>query len=133
MLKYIFLYMLKQFIKEAFGWGLALWIFGYALSLMLFQLVSFSVIGWIITPIATAVTILVLVKKIKGDSIKYYLALGVVWSIIAIIFDYFFIVKAFNPADGYYKFDIFLYYALAFTLPLIVGWKKLKTSNTAIS
>jgi len=35
-----------------------------------------------------------------------------------------FIVKAFKPADGYYKLDVYLYYALTFALPLIVGWRK---------
>jgi hypothetical protein len=33
-----------------------------------------------------------------------------------------FIVKAFNPPDGYYKADVYLYYALTFVAPLSVGW-----------
>jgi hypothetical protein len=35
-----------------------------------------------------------------------------------------FIVKLLNPADGYYKADVYLYYALTFISPLIVGWWK---------
>lgn len=43
------------------------------------------------------------------------------WTIIAIILDYFLLVKVFNPADGYYKFDVYLYYIFTFVLPLIAG------------
>jgi len=53
-----------------------------------------------------------LIKKIKGDSFKYYLLLAISWTLIAIIFDYLFLVKVFKPADGYYKLDVYLYYLL---------------------
>jgi hypothetical protein len=55
---------------------------------------------------------------------QYYFILAVVWTIIAVSFDYMFIIKAFNPADGYYKLDVYLYYAITFLTPLIVGWWK---------
>jgi hypothetical protein len=29
-----------------------------------------------------------------------------------------------SPAGGYYKADVYLYYALTFISPLIVGWWK---------
>lgn len=114
----------KQFFKDAFGWGFILWFIGYALGMMLFAVVPLSRIGWIIMPIGTAITLWVLFKKIKAESIQYYASLGVVWVLIAIVFDYFFLVKAFKPADGYYKLDVYLYYALTFLLPLAVGWRK---------
>lgn len=117
----------KQFLKDAFGWGFLLWLIGYGLGIMLFAVVPLSMIGWIIMPIGTVITLWVLVKKIKADSFKYYTQLTVVWVLLAIVFDYFFLVKAFKPSDGYYKFDIYLYYALTFLLPLIVGWRKLRT------
>jgi len=44
--------------------------------------------------------------------------------LIAVIFDYLFLVKMFKPTDGYYKLDVYLYYILTFLLPLIVGWRK---------
>ncbi len=116
--------MTKELIKDALGWGFVLWLIGYGLGIMLFTVVPINLIGWIITPIGTAFTIWVLVKKIKSRTFVYYLKLAVVWSLIAIVFDYFFLVKAFNPADGYYKPDVYLYYALTFILPLAVGWKK---------
>lgn len=121
----------KQTLKDTLGWGFLLWLIGYALGIMLFAVVPISMIGWIITPIGIIITLWVLFKKIKSNSLKYYALLAVVWTIIAIVFDYFFLVKMFNPADGYYKLDVYLYYALTFTLPLIVGWYKTKSiSNT---
>ena len=116
--------MTKQFYKDAFGWGFILWLIGYALGIMLFTVVPLSLIGWLIMPIGTIITIWVLVKKVKADSFLYYALLAVIWALIAVIFDYFFLVKAFNPADGYYKLDVYLYYTLTFVLPLIVGWRK---------
>ncbi len=81
-------------------------------------------VGWIIMPIGTLITLWVLLKKVKGNSLQYYSILAVIWTLIAIILDYFFLVKVFKPADGYYKLDVYTYYSLTFVLPLIVGWKK---------
>ena len=114
----------KQFLKDALGWGFMLWLIGYGLGIMLFTLVPLSMIGWIIMPIGVIITLWVLFKKIETDSFRYYARLAVVWALIAIVFDYLFIVKAFKPDDGYYKLDVYLYYALTFVLPLIVGWRK---------
>ena len=108
---------------DTLGWGFLLWLFGYGLGILLFTIVPASAIGWIITPIGTLITLYVLFKKISG-SFKHYLLISVSWTLIAIVFDYFFLVKAFNPADGYYKLDVYLYYTLMFILPLIVGWRK---------
>src|SRR3989344_3561377 len=122
--------MTKQFFKDAFGWGFILWLIGYALGMILFSIVPLSTIGWIIMPIGTIITLWVLFKKVRGDSFRYYAFLAVVWALIAIVFDYFFLVKAFKPADGYYKFDVYLYYALTFLLPLVVGWRKSNNRTT---
>lgn len=116
--------MKKTFLKDAFGWGFILWLIGYALGIMLFTVVPLTLIGWIILPIGTIITLWVLTKKIKGETFSYFAKLALVWLIIAVVFDYFFLVKAFKPADGYYKPDVYLYYALIFILPLIVGWRK---------
>lgn len=120
----------KRLIKDAMGWGFILWLIGYALGMMLFSIVSISLIGWIIMPIGTIITLWVLLKKVKGESFQYYALLAVVWVLIAIVFDYFFIVKALKPADGYYKLDVYLYYALTLILPLVVGRCKNKTHHT---
>lgn len=114
----------KQFFKDSFGWGFLLWLIGYVLGIALFAVVPPTAIGWVIMPIGIIITLWVLFKKIKSENIQYYLKLAIVWMLIAVIFDYFFLVKAFNPADGYYKLDVYLYYALTFVLPFVVGWRK---------
>lgn len=114
----------RQFLKDAFGWGFILWLIGYVLGIILFLVAPIPLIGWVITPIGIALTLWVLFKKVKWDLFRYYALIAFAWVVIAIIFDYLFIVKAFKPADGYYKPDVYLYYALIFALPLIVGWRK---------
>jgi hypothetical protein len=114
----------KQFLKDALGWGVILWLIGYGLGMALFAFVPLWAIGWIIMPIGTALTVWVAIKKIKGATLGYYLGVAAVWTAIAVIFDYFFLVKAFNPADGYYKLDVYIYYLLTFLIPFVVGFIK---------
>lgn len=114
----------RKLLKDALGWGFILWFIGYILGIILFFAVPPSLLGWIIMPIGTAITLWVLFKKIKSTSFQYYFILAIFWTLIAIVFDYFFLVKTFKPADGYYKLDVYLYYILTFILPLVVGWRK---------
>ena len=114
----------RQLAKDGLGWGLVLWLIGYTLGIMLFAFVSANLIGWIITPIGTAVTLWVGFKKVNGDTLRYYGLVAFVWLLIAVLGDYLFIVKAFKPADGYYKPDVYLYYALTLAIPLFAGWRK---------
>lgn len=114
----------KQLLKDSLGWGLALWFIGYVLGIVLIFMLPSSMIGWAIMPIGVIITFWVLFKKVKADSFQYYLILAVVWSVIAVVFDYLFIVKTFNPTDGYYKLDVYLYYAITFISPLIVACLK---------
>lgn len=116
--------MTKQLLKDSLLWGFVLWLIGYVLGFIFFALVPPAMIGWVIMPLGLIITLWVLFKKVKGTSFKYYLTVAVVWTLIAVIFDYLFIVKLLKPADGYYKLDVYLYYALTFILPLLVGWKK---------
>ena len=116
-----------QVYKDTLGWGLLLWLFGYLLGIILFFVMPKSMIGWIITPIAVIVTLWVLIKKIKSVSVSYYFLVAITWTLIAVVLDYFLIVKAFKPEDGYYKPDVYLYYSLTFILPLLAGlWKRNK-------
>lgn len=119
----------KQFLKDSLGWGFILWLVGYALGMVLFSFVPLPAIGWVIMPIGAAITLWVLFKKVKGDKFSYYLILAIVWTVIAVVFDYFFLVKAFKPADGYYKLDVYLYYVLTFILPIIFGLRKKSIQN----
>jgi hypothetical protein len=114
----------RPLLKKALIWGTLLWAFGYLLGIVLFMAVPTELIGWIITPIGTAAALWVLLKKFTGKVFRDYFAVGFIWTAIAIALDYFLLVKLFNPPDGYYKFDVYLYYFLTFTLPILVGWKK---------
>lgn len=116
--------MSRNFLKDALGWGFLLWLTGYVLGIILFMLVPPPMVGWIIMPIGILLTLWVLFKKVKGDSFGYYLLLALSWTLIAIVFDYFLLVKVFKPVDGYYKLDVYLYYVLTFALPIFVGWRK---------
>ena len=114
----------KQLLKDALGWGFGLWFIGYVLGFIFFFIVSPSLIGWFVTPLGVIITLWVLLKKVKGETLGYYFTLAITWTIIAIAFDYVFMVKMLNPVGGYYKLDIYLYYALTFALPLVVFWWK---------
>lgn len=111
----------KKLLKDALGWGFALWLIGYLLSIVLFFLVPANMIGWVIMPIGTATTLWVLFKKVNGHSFGYYAVLAAIWTLMAIILDYIFVVKALNPADGYYKPAVYIYYILTFALPFIAA------------
>lgn len=113
-----------KFLIRSFFWGFLLWLTGYILGIILFMIVPVSLIGLIITPFGILLTIFILIRKMHITSFKYYLFISIIWTVIAIVGDYLFIVKALNPTDGYYKIDVYLYYFLTFALPIIVGWKK---------
>ena len=114
----------KHLVKDAVAWGFALWLIGYLLGVVLFTLVPATLIGWIIMPIGAAITLWVALKKLKGDTLRYYCVVALSWALIAVVDDYLFIVKALKPADGYYKPDVYLYYVLALAIPLYAGWKR---------
>ena len=113
-----------KFLKDGLGWGFLLWLIGYVLGFILFFVVPPSAIGWIIMPIGIAITLWVLLRKINVEKLGQYVFIGIIWALIAIICDYFFLVKLLQPSDGYYKPDVYLYYALTLILPAIVGWLK---------
>lgn len=119
-----------RLLKDSLGWGFILWLIGYALGIVLFPVVPATALGWVIMPIGILVTLWVLFKKIHSQSFRYYLALAVVWTLVAVALDYFLLVQVFKPADGYYKLDVYLYYALTFVIPLVVGWKKGAKADT---
>lgn len=114
----------KRLAKDSLGWGFVLWLIGYILGFVLFFAIPPSLIGWVILPIGVMITFWVLFRKVKSEIFRHYLILAVVWTTIAVVLDYLFIVKALAPADGYYKLDVYVYYALTFALPLIAYWWK---------
>lgn len=114
----------KQLAKDALGWGFVLWLIGYILGFALFFVIPPALIGWVILPIGIVITLWVLFKRVKSENFRHYLVLAIVWTVIAVVFDYVFIVKALEPADGYYKLDVYIYYVLTFALPLFAYWWK---------
>ena len=98
-----------------------LWLFGYVLGFVFFALVPKDMIGWYIMPFGIAAVLWVLIKKIKRDSFTCYIGLGVIWTILAVVLDYVFLVKLLNATD-YYKSDVYIYYFLTLALPIAVGW-----------
>ena len=122
-----------RLLKDTIGWGFLLWLIGYVLGFIFFAFVPQDMVGWFIMPIGIAIAVWVLLKKITAPRLQYYVLIAVVWTVIAIICDYLFLVLLLKPADGYYKLDVYLYYALTFVLPLLVGWRKRVTGTRSPS
>ncbi|MEW6721871.1 MAG: hypothetical protein AB1324_01265 [Candidatus Micrarchaeota archaeon] len=109
------------------GWGLALWLLGYALGIAFFFLLPPSIFGWAVMLIATPVTVFVALKKIEARSVREYLPVALLWTAMAVILDYIFIVILLGSPD-YYKPDVLVYYALTFLIPIASGfWKSRRT------
>lgn len=70
--------MRKQLLKDTLGWGVILWLIGYVLGMIFFPIMPASMIGWAIFPIGIVITLWVLFKKIKAESIQYFLAVAIV-------------------------------------------------------
>jgi hypothetical protein len=121
--------MKKVFVKDAFGWGFVLWLIGYLLGMVLFFIVPPALLGWTIMPFGIAITLWVILKKIKHSERQYYFNLAAIWTFLAIVLDYLFIVKLLNPKGGYYKPDVYLYYTLTLLLPLIGYWWKTRKTK----
>ncbi|MCX6743381.1 MAG: hypothetical protein NT116_04060 [Candidatus Parcubacteria bacterium] len=120
---------MKHFLRDSLGWGVALWLIGYILGFVFYAFVPANIIGWYIMPFGTVITLFVTFKFIKSNALQYYLKVACVWTLLAIILDYLFLVKLLNPAGGYYKLDVYVYYGLTFVLPLLVGWYKTSASG----
>jgi hypothetical protein len=116
--------MSTHFLKQTVGWGFGLWLFGYLLGFFFFPFLPANLIGWVIMPFGIAFTLWVLQKKITLTTIRSFLVLATVWTALAVILDYIFILQLLKPADGYYKTDVYLYYLLTFVLPLLFGLRK---------
>jgi hypothetical protein len=105
-------------IRDVLGWGVLLWLAGYLLGFVFYAFVPPAFIGWFVMPLGIGLTCLVLWKWVRVDTIRDSLLLGIGWSAIAIVCDYFFLVKLLNPPDGYYKLDVYLYYLITCALPV---------------
>jgi hypothetical protein len=113
----------KQIFLNTVFWGFILWLIGYILGFIFFAFVPKDLIGWYILPFGAIVTLWALFKKIARKEFKCYIGLAIFWTLIAVILDYFLIVKLLN-SPNYYKTDVYIYYLLTFLLPIIVGYYK---------
>ena len=113
---------MKEWIRDTFGLGVIIWLIGYLTSIALFFSPFAGIMGWIITPVFTPVTIAITWWwfKTRNLVLTYFIGVGLVWTLIAIILDYLFIVQLFQAT--YYGLDVFLYYALTFLIPVGVGF-----------
>lgn len=116
--------MKKKLAKDALGWGVGLWAFGYALGFAFYPFLSPDILGWAILPFGLLATLWVLLKFIEPRTFGHYFLIAVVWTALAALLDYFFVVKLLLPKDGYYKPDVYFYYALIFLVPVLYGlWR----------
>jgi hypothetical protein len=114
-----------KILKNSLFWGLILWLFGYVLGIAFYGFVPMEMLGWAIMPFGIIFTLWVLFKRIERDEFGCYFGLGLIWTIMAIVLDYVFLVMLFSAPD-YYKPDVLIYYALTFVLPILVGLYKFK-------
>lgn len=118
----------KKTFLNTVKWGFALWLFGYILGFVFFAFVPKDIMGWYIMPFGFLATLWVLFRKIHREEFTCYIGLGVIWTIMAIVLDYIFLVKLLS-AINYYKTDVYLYYILTFVMPVVVGWYKFNTTK----
>jgi len=112
----------REFIVDALGIGSALWLAGYLSSILLYFFMPKHLIGWVLFMVFAPVTVYVACWRFRGRDrgLRYFLAVAAVWTLIAMVLDYFLIVRLFSATD-YYQIDVCLYYAVTFLIPVGVG------------
>ena len=104
--------------------GIFVWFIGYLAGIVLYFFLSPDILGWVLFAIFTPIVILLCYMRFgkREESISYYAFVAAVWLIVAIVFDYLFLVKLLNP-PVYYKLDVYVYYASTFLIPFLIGVK----------
>jgi hypothetical protein len=113
---------MHQFLRDTLGLGLAFWLIGYLLSLVLYFIVPPGTMGWILFVVLTPVMIGVTWRWFRGRELPFvhYLQVAAAWTVIAMVGDYLFIVLLFS-SQSYYQADVIVYYLVTFLIPLGVG------------
>jgi hypothetical protein len=126
---------MQQWIKDMAGLGMGLWLIGYLASLALYFTPLWETMGgWILLIIFTPVTVAIAwwwFKQRETLPLPYYAKVGIAWMLIAIVFDYLFIVRLFQAT--YYGTDVFVYYAMTFLIPVGVGLYLDRTRSVPVS
>lgn len=113
---------IKGALVDTLGLGFGLWLLGYIAGIALFFTPFKDTLGWVIFAFFTPMTILVAYLRFRDRtrSLMYFVMVGVAWTAIAVVLDYLFIVLLFN-SQGYYKLDVFVYYAAMLLIPVGIG------------
>lgn len=125
---------MRPWIIDTAGLGTALWLIGYLASLVLFFSPYAEIMGWILLAIFTPVTIVIVgwwFGKREPLPLQYYVGVGIAWVLIAVLFDYLFIVQLFQAS--YYEPDVFVYYTVTFLIPVGVGLYLNRTPKDPVS
>jgi hypothetical protein len=114
----------RTILVDAPALGIFVWLIGYLAGIVLYFFLSPDILGWVLFAIFTPIVILLCYKRFgkREESISYYAFVAAVWLIVAVVFDYLFLVKLLNP-PVYYKLDVYVYYASTFLIPFLVGVK----------
>jgi hypothetical protein len=114
----------REIVLDTAGFGLALWLAGYVSSILLYFFIPKELLGWVLFAVFAPITAYVAYWRFhsRGLGLNYFLAVAAAWTLIAVAFDYVFIVKMFSAAD-YYKTDVYLYYITTFLIPAGIGAK----------
>ena len=114
----------KTTLVDALLLGIFVWLIGYLAGIVLYFFLSPDILGWVLFAIFTPIVILLCYIRFgkREESISYYAFVAAVWLIVAVVFDYLFLVKLLNP-PVYYKLDVYIYYASTFLIPFLVGVK----------
>ncbi|HOT02765.1 MAG TPA: hypothetical protein PK069_01125 [Methanolinea sp.] len=124
---------MKEWIKDTAGLGTFFWLIGYLASLVLFFTPFAGIMGWVMIGLFTPVTIGITWWwfKDRGLHFRYYIGIGLAWTLIAVVLDYMFIVMLFQAT--YYEVDVYLYYALTFLIPVAVGLVLARTGRKKVA
>ena len=116
--------MTKTILVDAPALGIFVWLIGYLAGIVLYFFLSPDILGWVLFAVFTPIVILLCYRRFRkrNESISYYAFVAAAWLIIAVAFDYLFLVKLLNPPI-YYKLDVYVYYASTFLIPFLVGVK----------
>lgn len=114
---------MEQAIKDTLGMGVLLWLGGYLASMAVyFSPLDYTLFGRVVLVLYIPCVIQVTAWYFSGRDLPlwYYAATGIAWSLAAVVLDYPFIVLRFG-AYGYYTPDVYLYYAIMFLVPVMIG------------
>jgi hypothetical protein len=116
--------MTKTMLVDVPALGSFVWLVGYLAGIVLYFFLSPDILGWVLFVIFTPIVVLLCYRRFgkRNESISYYAFVAAAWLIIAVVFDYLFLVRLLNPPI-YYKLDVYVYYASTFLIPFLVGVK----------